>query len=66
MEPLGIGVAAQEPQEFVDDTLQVELLGGEQGESVVEVETHLVAKHADGSRAGTVGFLCSFGEDAIE
>ena len=66
LQPLGVGIAAQEPKEFVDDTLQVELFSGEEGESVVEVKAHLIAKHADGSRASTVGFLCSFGKDTIE
>ena len=51
---LHVGIALEEPKQFVDDTLQVELLGGEQGESVVEVVTTLGAEDADGSSYFTI------------
>ena len=63
---LHVGIALEEPQQFVNDRLQVELLCGEQGETVVEVVTRLGAEDADGAGACTVTFLCSFGEDAVE
>ena len=44
------GVASQEPEEFVDDGAQVELLGGQAGEARGEIEAHLVAE--DAFRAG--------------
>ena len=47
-------VSFQEPQQFIDDGLQVQFLGGEQGESVFQVEAHLVSEHADGARACAV------------
>ncbi len=43
---LYVGVAFQKPQQLVDDGAQVQFLGGEQRETLVEVETHLVAEHA--------------------
>ena len=43
---LYVGVAFQEPQQLVYNGAQVQFLGGEQRESLVEVETHLVAEHA--------------------
>ena len=55
---LDIGVAAEEPQQFVDDTLQMEFLGGQQGESVIEVVARLGSEDADGTSACTVAFLC--------
>ena len=61
-----IGVAAQEPQQFVDYRFEMELFGGEQGESVGEVESHLVAEHASGSGSGAVGFLDSVFEDVLQ
>ena len=61
-----IGVASEEPQEFMDDRLEMQLLGSEAGETLLKVETHLVAKHADGAGAGAVALLYTFGEDTVE
>ena len=66
LEVFHVGVALEEPEQFVDDRLQVELLRGEQGESVIEVVTRLGAEDADGAGACTVTFLCAFGEDAVQ
>src|SRR3546814_4430562 len=38
-----VGVALEEPQQFVDDRFQVQLLGGQQREALGQVEAHLVA-----------------------
>ena len=46
---LYIGLAAQEPQQLVDDAPQVQLLGGQQRESLLEVEAHLIAEHTHGA-----------------
>ena len=54
LEVLDIGVAAQEPQQLVDDGAEVEFLGGEQGEAVLQGETHLVAEDAHRACAGAV------------
>ena len=66
LEVFHVGVALEEPEQFVDDRLQVELLRGEQGETVVEVVTRLGAEDADGAGACAVTFLGAFGEDAIQ
>ena len=41
-----VGLAAQEPQEFVNNSLCKYLFGGQQRESIGKVEAHLVAKNA--------------------
>ena len=66
LEVFHVGVALEEPEKFVDDGLQMELLRGEQGETVIEVVTALCAEDADGAGACAVPFLCAFGEDAVE
>ena len=63
---LHVGVALEEPQQFVDDGLEVQFLGGEEGESVLQVEAHLMAEHADGAGAGAVFFLHAFRLDALQ
>ena len=47
LEPLDVGVAAQEPQQLGEHRPGVDLLGGDQREPLGEVEAHLVAEHAD-------------------
>jgi len=49
-----VGVAAQEPEQLVDDRAQVQLLGGDQRESLREVEAHLVAEDAARPGAGAI------------
>jgi len=49
-----IGVAFEEPQQLVDNRAQVQLFRRQQGETLVEVEPHLVAEHAARARAGAV------------
>ena len=61
-----VGVSLQEPQEFVDNTLQVELLRCQQWESVVKVITALCAEDADGASACAVTLLGAFRQDAVE
>ena len=51
-----IGVAFEKPQQLVDNRFEVQLLGGEQGEPVVQVESHLIAEYAMGTRARAVLF----------
>jgi hypothetical protein len=50
-----IGLAAQEPQQLVDDRLEVQLLGGDQREAGGEVEAHLPAERGERAGAGAVG-----------
>src|SRR5437899_2601586 len=54
LQPAHIGFAAQEPQQLVDDRLQVQLLGGEQREAVLEREAHLAAEHRERAGPGAV------------
>ena len=61
----GVGTALQKPQQFVDDGLQVALLGRHQRETLRQIESHLVAEHAGGARAGAVGFLCAVVEHVL-
>lgn len=51
-----VRVAAQEPQQLVDDRPQVQPLGRQHGEALAQVEAHLVAERADRARAGPVVF----------
>ncbi len=60
-----VGVAFEKPKQLVDDGAQVELFGGEQGEALGEVETHLVAEHGTGAGAGAVGFVGAVAEDVL-
>jgi hypothetical protein len=49
-----VGVAFQEPQEFVDYRFQMCFLCGHQGEAVGEVETHLISEYGTRAGAGAV------------
>ena len=44
----------------------MKFLGGQQGESVIEVITTLGTEDADGTSACTVTFLGAFRQDAVE
>ena len=52
-----VGVALQEPQQFVDDRTQMAALGRHQRETFLQVKAHLVAENGDGAGTGTVVFL---------
>ena len=56
LEPADVGVAAQEPEEFVDDRFEVDFLGGEQREAVAERKAGLRAEDGARAGAGAVGF----------
>src|SRR3979490_2105428 len=51
LEPAHIGVSGEEPEQLVDDGLQVQLLSGDEREALRQIEAHLVAE--DGQRAGS-------------
>ena len=63
LEILHVGIAGDEPQEFVDDGFQVDFLGGEEGEALGQVETHLIAENTLGAGAGAVLFHGPVGAD---
>ena len=60
---LDVRVAAQEPQQLVDDGTQMQLLGGQQGKALLQVKPHLVAEYAVCARARAVGFVVTLIED---
>jgi len=62
LQPLGVAVAAQEPQQLQDDALQVHLLRGHQRKALAQVKAHLVAEHTGGASAGAVGLGHARGE----
>lgn len=49
-----IGVALQEPQQFMDDGAQMQLLGGQNRKTFGKVETHLVTEDRARARASAV------------
>ena len=55
LQPAHVGVAGDEPEQLVDDRLQVQFLGREQREAPGEVEAHLRAEDRQGPGAGPVG-----------
>ena len=56
-----IGIARQEPQQLVDNRFQMKFLGRQAGESLVQIEPHLIAESTDGARSGAVAlFVASF------
>ena len=50
-----VGIAGEEPQQFVHDRLQVQLLRRHHREAGAEIKAHLVAEHAFGACTGAVG-----------
>ena len=60
-----VGVALQEPQQFIDDGTEVQLLGCQQGKTLLQVEAHLVPENADRAGTGTVGLLMSLCQNSL-
>src|SRR5205807_3473048 len=50
LQPADVGLASQEPEQLVDDRLEMDFLGGQQREAGCQVESHLPAE--GGQRAG--------------
>ncbi len=57
VEIFDVGVAGQEPQELMDDRLQMQLLGGGDGKTVGKVKAHLVAEHRTRPGAGAIATI---------
>jgi len=53
-EVIDIGIAFQEPQQFVDDAAEVQLLGGQYRETLTQIKPHLVTKTPQGARSSAV------------
>ena len=61
-----VGIAIKEPQQLVDDTFQMQFLGGQERETLAEWIATLCAENADGARSCTVTFHRSFLEDTVK
>ena len=66
LEVADVGVAGDEPEEFVNDGFQVHFLGGQKGESLFQVEAHLIAEHALRAGSGPVAFQDAVCADMAE
>ena len=51
---LYIGISRNEPEEFVDNGLQMHLLGGKERKTLLEIEAHLITEDALGTYTCTV------------
>jgi hypothetical protein len=63
LEIAGIGFAPQEPQQFVDDRLQVNFLRRQQRKACLQIETQLRAEDTQRPRPGAVVLAVSVLED---
>ena len=61
-----VGVTLQEPQELVDDALEVELLCRQEREALLEIKAHLIAEGTERTSPSTVAFQVSLCEDMAE
>ena len=61
-----IGVAAQKPEKFMDDALQVEFFGGEKREALFEIKSHLMAEDALRASSSAVGLDNTVVEDFLQ
>ena len=63
---LHVGLAAQEPEQLVDDRLQVQLLRRDGGEALRQIEARLVAEDRERAGAGAVALLYAVLEDVAD
>ncbi len=66
LEPADVGVAAQEPEQFVDDRFEVDLLGGEQRKALAKRKAGLRAEDGARAGAGAVGLGTTLLEDEAQ
>ena len=62
VEIFDVGVAAQEPEQLVDDRLECSFLVVISGKPSREIEAHLMAEHRQRAGAGAVALLDAVGE----
>ncbi len=62
VEIFDVGVPREEPQQLVDNRLEVQLLGRDQREALRQIEPHLVAEYGQRAGAGAVVLLRTVGE----
>ena len=56
MQVRNIRVAAQEPEQLVDDGAQMQFLGRNDRKTLAQIETHLIAEHAESPGTGPIIF----------
>ena len=66
IEPFHVRLAAQEPEQFVEDRLEMQLLGGDEWEPFAQREARLRAEHGVSARARAVGLELSLIEHEPE
>lgn len=66
LQPLHICFAAQEPKQFVDDGLEVNLFRGDERETGAQIEPRLRPKERISAGAGAVGFELALVEHEAE
>lgn len=54
-QPVVVARTVEEPKQLLNDGAQVDLFGGDQRKTFVQIKPHLMAKHALGARSGAVG-----------
>ena len=65
LEVFDVRVALQEPQQLIDNGLEVQFLGGEQRKTVRHVKPHLMAEHGNSARTCAVVLDGAFIEHAL-
>ena len=65
VEIFDVGIAGEEPEQFVDDRLEMQFLGREQRKTLGEIEPHLMAEHGQRPGAGTVVLLDAVSENPL-
>src|SRR5262249_6670207 len=65
VEVFDIGIAAQEPEQLVDDRFDVQLLGGQQWKAALKVEPHLMPEDRARCDAGAISFLDALAEHTL-
>jgi len=60
-----VGIALEEPKQFVNDRFEMDFLGRQQREALLQIEAQLCAKQAQGAGPGAVHFSGAAVEDAL-
>src|SRR4051812_15531738 len=66
LQPFHIGVAAQEPEQLIDDGFEMQLLRREERKALREAKAQLPAEHRERAGARTVGFTGAMREHVVE
>jgi hypothetical protein len=61
-----IGIAIEEPEQFMNNRFHMDLLGGNQGKTLRQIKAHLISENAERSGTGTITFGISVFEYVFE